>query len=337
MYRQTKLPRWRGFNLDGRHKTDGHFQEKDFQLISELGFDFVRLPLSYWDWIDNKDPFAINESKLEFIDEAVNWGIKYGIHTSINFHRGPGFCVGGIELEPFRLFEDKVAQTCFYEHWQVFAKRYQGIPSRNISFNLLNEPRWVAPREHGEVMRTAVRRLHAIDPDRLILLDGLNTGNDFPTDLVDLGLKNVAFSTRGYVPLGVSHYEATWGHHQLFEKEMPSWPMGRNRVSSTDYYDGLWDRARLAGKYRAWAAIAEASQCGVMCGECGCFNKTPHAVALGWMNDLLSILTEFNFGYALWNFRGPFGILDSERSDVAYEDYKGHQLDRKMLEILKKY
>jgi endoglucanase len=39
-------------------------------------------------------------------------------------------------------------------------------------------------------------------------------------------------------------------------------------------------------------------------------------------------------GWALWNLRGSFGILDSHRSDVDYEDFHGHKLDRKMLNVL---
>ena len=34
---------------------------------------------------------------------------------------------------------------------------------------------------------------------------------------------------------------------------------------------------------------------------------------------------------------GSFGVLDSGRRDVKYENYKGHKLDRKMLELLKRY
>ncbi len=37
------------------------------------------------------------------------------------------------------------------------------------------------------------------------------------------------------------------------------------------------------------------------------------------------------------NFRGSFGILDSSRADVGYEDFHGHKLDRKMLELLERY
>ena len=42
-------------------------------------------------------------------------------------------------------------------------------------------------------------------------------------------------------------------------------------------------------------------------------------------------------GWALWNFRGANGVLDSQRADVKYEDFGGHKLDRKMLELLQRY
>ena len=32
---------------------------------------------------------------------------------------------------------------------------------------------------------------------------------------------------------------------------------------------------------------------------------------------------EMGWGWAMWNFRGSFGILDSGRDDVDYEDFRG--------------
>lgn len=55
------------------------------------------------------------------------------------------------------------------------------------------------------------------------------------------------------------------------------------------------------------------------------------------MEDMLSLWKEAGWGWALWNFRGSFGILDSGREDVNYEDYKGHKLDRALLELLQSY
>ena len=72
-------------------------------------------------------------------------------------------------------------------------------------------------------------------------------------------------------------------------------------------------------------------------GEFGCHNRTPHDVALKWLNDLLDVFDEKGWGWSLWNLHGSFGVLDSDRHDVKYESYKGHKLDRKMLDILLKH
>ena len=66
--------------------------------------------------------------------------------------------------------------------------------------------------------------------------------------------------------------------------------------------------------------------------------RTNHiAIDALYSKDLLDVLKQFNIGYALWNFKGGFGILDSERKGAQYVDFHGHQLDKKMLDLMKKY
>ena len=72
-------------------------------------------------------------------------------------------------------------------------------------------------------------------------------------------------------------------------------------------------------------------------GEFGCYKYTPHALVLDWLEDYLRLWKERGMGWAMWNLRGAIGILDSGRSDVEYEDFRGHKLDRKMLDLLLKY
>ena len=63
-----------------------------------------------------------------------------------------------------------------------------------------------------------------------------------------------------------------------------------------------------------------------------------HAARAGdGLEDYLRLWKERNMGWAMWNLRGSFGILDSERADVEYEEFRGHKLDRKMLDLLRKY
>lgn len=82
---------------------------------------------------------------------------------------------------------------------------------------------------------------------------------------------------------------------------------------------------------------AERQGIGVMIGEFGAHNLTPHQIVLDWMEDMLSNWNEAGWGWALWNFRGSFGIADSGRKDVNYVDWRGLKLDRKMLKLLQQY
>jgi hypothetical protein len=76
---------------------------------------------------------------------------------------------------------------------------------------------------------------------------------------------------------------------------------------------------------------------GIMVGEWGAYNKTPHVAVLAWMEDHLKLWKQAGLGWALWNFSGSFGVLDSGRLDVQYVDWHGHKLDKKMLDLLRRY
>ncbi|MBV8879965.1 MAG: cellulase family glycosylhydrolase, partial [Planctomycetaceae bacterium] len=90
-----KDARWRGFNLLElfRKEEAKPFREEDFRTIAEWGFNFVRLPMDYRLWIRDGDWRKIDDDALKTVDAAVELGKKYGVHVSLNFHRGPGYCV----------------------------------------------------------------------------------------------------------------------------------------------------------------------------------------------------------------------------------------------------
>lgn len=158
-------------------------------------------------------------------------------------------------------------------------------------------------------MRVATRLVEAIrgeDPDRLILADGLAHGNVPVRGLAPL---KVGQSTRGYVPMPLSHYGANWVEPHRLACESLSWPLAVPNGET-------WDRKRLRREQIGpWQELA-LQKVGVHVGEWGVFNQTPHAVALAWMRDCLELWREAGWGWALWNFRGPFGVFDSERADV---------------------
>lgn len=472
-----KLPRWRGFNLLEKFYFIGKnvpFREKDFRLISELGFNFVRLPMDYRGYIVDGDWNRLDEKPLSQIDEAVAWGRKYGIHVCLNLHRAPGWTVA-YPPEEKNLWTDVDAREASARHWAMFAKRYRGIPNANLSFNLFNEPAGIAEEAYLEVVRAVLAAIRAEDPDRLVLCDGLEWGRVPVSGMVPL---DVGTMTRGYEPFRLTHYKANWvdGSDRW---DVPTWPEivgtggtlispAKKELSRPLRITGsipagstlrmvaatlsssatltvsdaagreLWRRSLTAGpekgpwrkvsfdeSLKIWKAegevempvhVADATDAlelkvvdgdwvhlsavgvrppgaaaeavaklffswqdapeqleyrpgatggprlcvehrrdwlwrhsvkpwrdfanaggGVMVGEWGAHQHTPHDVLLRWAEDSLRNWQEEGFGWALWNFRGNFGILDSGRADVAYEDFEGHKLDRKFLELLQRY
>lgn len=470
-----KLPRWRGFNLSNRFHLDWSnkpFEENDFKMISDLGFDFVRIPMDYRIWIVNGDWNRFNEEELKKIDQAVAWGRKYKIHVCLNFHRAPGYTVNSPK-EPTDLWTHAYTQEACAKHWALFAKRYKGIPSSQLSFNLLNEPAGVDVALVAKVETMLAKAIWKEDPNRLVIADGYDYGTIPVTQLASAG---IAQSTRGYQPFGLTHYKANWvsgsdawavpqwpvikfnsylygsdkkdltgplviegtiakkselrlhintvsrladlsvtaDGKEVFRKKLepgdgagewktsvykPEWKIYQN-VYDRDYAapipagtkrielsvgEGDWltftrieiapadgtassvltptgsdwgvkqgtlfldAKGALAGGTDAldkkflwdkniapWKQL-EAMGVGVMVGEWGSYNQTPHDVVLRWMKDCLENWKEAGWGWALWNFRGDFGVMDSGRADVQYEDYQGHKLDREMLKLLQAY
>ena len=359
----TSIPRWRGFNLLEKFivtSSNDPFRESDFELIAELGFDFVRLPMSYWCWSDPKDWKKLDEKILIEIDQAVEFGKQYGVHTSLNFHRAPGFSVDRSAREPFNLWLDEEAQQAFDYHWSHFAERYKGLPNKNVSFNLVNEPasldfertKPLTHEQYAKVARRVVKAIRDVDPNRLIISDGMWWGREPVPELADL---NVVQSTRGYEPSQITHYHASWVDGAMTWPE-PAWPfvpelstelrylsdeMNEYYKSNLDKWGiplGMeWNKERIRLQMiEPWKKL-QAMGVGVHVGEFGAFSNTPHAVVLAWMRELMTQWKDAGWGWAMWNFRGGFGILDSERGDVKYEDFKGHKLDRKMLELIKEF
>ncbi len=318
----AKLPRWRGFNLlekfNGRND---RFVEADFAWIAGWGFDFVRLPLDYQMWIEGGDWTKFHEPTLREIDEAVHFGEKHRVHVCLNFHRAPGYTVAR-PPEALSVWTDAEAQRVCALHWRHFAKRYQGIPNRRLSFNLFNEPPKLEPGVYRRVIEQMTLAIREQDPQRLVICDGREWGNVAPIELAGLG---VAAATRGYQPFKLTHYLSSWaGNGGRWEK--PTYPL---RDGTT-----LWDKETMRQRdIEPWQRL-QTRGVGVMVGEFGAFNRTPHEVVLAWLRDNLSLWREAGWGWALWNLRGGFGILDSERVDVAYDSWQGHKLDRALLELL---
>lgn len=342
------LPKWKGFNLldffsanpaNARQATP----EAYFKWMADWGFDFVRIPMAYPSYlkfdrskdIDIKKVRKIDRKQTDRIEQLVYNAHKHGLHVSLNLHRAPGFCVNAGFHEPYNLWQDEQAMEDFLYHWKFWAKRFKNFSKEKISFDLLNEPctredmndqhskRGPVPGEkYRQLATSAAEVIRKQNPDHLIIADGNNVGRDVIPEITDL---NIGQSCRGYHPAIISHYKASWVFKDTENLPEPKWPgiVGEENLR----------REMLETFYQPWIDLVK-SGVGVHCGECGCYKETPHEVFLAWFADVLDILGNHGIGFALWEFSGSFGLLNSGRKDVAYEDWYGQKLDRKLLDLL---
>ncbi len=344
----NSLPDWRGFNLldffspDPSHNNRSTTEEH-FKWMRDWGFDFVRLPIAYPCYLNidrtkdikPDDTYKINEKAVDDIGSLIEMAQKSSLHVSINLHRAPGYCVNAGFNEPFNLWRDEAAQNAFYFHWSMWAKRYKNTSNKLVSFDLVNEPSMredmndqhsargpVPGHVYRKVAKGARDAIRKEKTDAIVIADGNNTGSLVVPELTDL---SIAQSCRGYFPGQISHYKAPWANKDTTNLPAPKWPgqVGEKYLS----------RQMLEDFYKPWIELSKQGV-GVHCGEGGAWRRTPHDVFIAWFGDVTDILFANNIGIALWNFIGDFGIINSGRSDVAYEDWYGHKLDRKLLNLI---
>lgn len=344
-------PRWYGFNLleyfsidkdwmqHFPYKNDGMFREDDFRWMRDWGFNFARLPMDYRFWTDANDLMKIDEKKVEPIDRAIKLGEKYGVHINICLCRAPGEWIldemarqSGIRQEPEKtsVYRDKATFDAFVHQWDFFAARYKGIPAKRLSFDLVNEPlergkdNETGRKDYARVARASIEAIRSRDRERLIVSDGYPVGGDPVAELYDTG---VLQSCHDYRPREVCNFRLPWSRPASDEWSVPAWPLADRNGKV------LANREMMRTGLRPWT---EPSKHGVPIhfGEMGCGGQVPPQVVYAWFNDTLDLINELHSGWALWNFRGQVGILDTGRPGTKITNWHGHELDETLLKLL---
>jgi len=323
-----------GFNLLNLFRWQGTppapFAASEFALVARWGFTFLRIPMDYrFLWREGL-PW---EPGWEVVDDGVRLAARFGLHVQLNLHRAPGFWIDAPPAER-TLWTDPDAQEETVALWRYAARRYRGAGGW-LSFDLLNEPTGVDLEPYQALVRRLVAAIRGVDPDRPVFVEGLEVATRPVPGLADLG---VGQAVHCYAPHWLTHWRAEWvyrgGDPYLAPPTYPGRePPRRDRSLPDDR--PWWDRARLAAWLAPWAELAR-SGVPVHCGEFRDYRHTPRAAALAWCRDLLGLLREAGIDWALWNLTGPFGVIDSGRPDVAYEQLPdGRGLDRELLEVLR--
>lgn len=294
-----------------------YFTEKDVAFIADKGFDHIRLPVDeseLWDYKEEKDKDA-----FKLLHKALGWCDKYHLRVIVDLHiiRSHYF---DARVKP--LWTEDAAQERFLECWRQLSAELKKYPVSQVAYELLNEPVADSAGQWNNLLARCIQVVREREPDRVIVAgsnkwEGYST---FPELRVPTGDKNLLLSFHYYNPFYFTHYKAGWVRHRSYSgpvhypgatitsKELNQQPATiRNLLAgSTQVYNA----ATIQEQMDIPIQVAQKLQLPLYCGEWGCLNTVSRKERLRWYKDMKKVLEKNNIAWAIWDYKGNFGIVD---------------------------
>jgi endoglucanase len=336
--------------------TDDILTEADVKLISEAGFNYIGMNISF---SSLQEPFftagKVNQSQLEYLDQVLAWSIKYDVHLEIRCNQPPGATdmMDFFEAEALhdKFWTNQALRREFTMVWQMLARRYAGIPNKYLSFNLLTEPFFANDEASAQAFKPVIDAIRSESPDRVIIVD----------------IHSLALTGEALAKLGVAlsyHMYDPRSFCFLYSKPDTTYEPGYFSSVKWPYVDSkgeVWDaKAMLAAEMfnepntNAISALdlkatAEKYNVGFMIGEWGLFGTPPgqlltetydRRTIYSFYKDVIDTLDEQEIAWSVGNgWFGEYGIVSSYPAveGVNYEPLENSPLylDRGMFDFYK--
>lgn len=228
---------WRGLTIFSKGVTHYNivepFQERDLKFLSENGFNFARVligftTLGYPDHPENGS--LVNLAELKDLDRLIAWGMRYDVHLSLCMLSPPGYASQeDVEHQAIKDadYPSPEQWELIMSYWTMLAKRYAGIPSRNLSFELCTE--WHLEEEGKSAdfktdWEPVIEAIREISPER-VLLASFDTAIPIKLKLAeDMASMGVALAAHPYTPWQLAKGNADMRQAIGFTGEL-SWPL----------------------------------------------------------------------------------------------------------------
>lgn len=195
-----------------------YWKESDFDECAKLGMNCIRLPLWYRNFVDANGNWYSNA--FDRVDWFVEQAGKRGMYVVIDMHGAYG-SQNGSDHSGVDGGDNKVGasefffggnagsnQEKYYAMWEKLAAHFKGNPTV-AGYDLLNEPYSTYRYNSGysddqlhqwlwNVYNNAYRRIRAIDPDHVIIMEATWDAWDLPNP-ASYGWENVMYEYHQYV------------------------------------------------------------------------------------------------------------------------------------------
>jgi endoglucanase len=146
---------WLGFT-ENNHNTQNQTERSLFFRIRDLGFDTVRIPVTWYKAADRNNNWTIRPDFMNRVKQVVDWAIEADLYVILNTHHeeffpnahnpsNTTFTAGG-----FSLYDRHMEQSQVFVRrlWEQICATFNNSYDHRLIFEVLNEPRAVGgPQE----------------------------------------------------------------------------------------------------------------------------------------------------------------------------------------------
>ncbi len=263
----------------------------DYPDIAAQGFTAVRIPIKFSAWAEAEAPYAIDETFLASVDEAVELSLDAGLAVIIDLHHYD------------EIFEDPEAHgDRLAGMWLNIAERYKALPTDTVSFEVLNEPNQaLTPEFWNPILGQTVEAIRTVDPNRTLIVG--------PTEWYAVAqLENFALPDDDNLILTFHYYEPFRFTHQG-----AGWLPGTDEWLGTTFSPDDEAAATIDADFATVAEWANERNLPVFLGEFGVITNADPQSRLAWLRFIREAADIQGFSWAVWDWTSfNFGLRDPD-------------------------
>ena len=318
VHRGTNISHWLSQSKARGEARIQWFQEDDVKRLADRGFDHLRIPIDEEQmWTEDG---RRQEEAFQLLNNALDWCDRAGLRVIVDLHILRSHYFNAAE-EP-ALYRDPVALEQFAVLWRDLSTFLKGHSTDKVAYEMLNE---AVARNHQDWNRVSgfiFNILRDLEPERTIVLGSnrWNKTNTYP--FLDVPEDNHLLLTfHYYEPMFITHYTASWNDYGNYKGRVqyPGSPVPEDQSEelNTLYSDAVernryFDREVMKQEIMIACEVAQRTNNPIYCGEFGVILATPLGVRQAWYSDIISIFDELGIGWANWDYKGGFGLLQRD-------------------------
>jgi endoglucanase len=317
--RGTNISHWLSQSNKRGMDRQNYFTEKDVKYLADLGFDHIRIPVDeeqLWKEDGQEDPEGFS-----LLKQALDWCKQYKLDAIVDLHilRSHHF---NQKIKP--LWTEPAAQERFFQCWRDLSKELRNYPVEDVAYELMNEPVADDPEDWNKLVKKVIPIIREAEPARKIVI-GSNrwqSATTFDQLYIPENDKNIILSFHMYEPFLLTHHTASWTRIKDYtgpvnypgvivkEEDLKGFPDSlRSEVLRNK---NSYNIDSIRQHFKKPIAVAKKYNLPLYCGEWGCLNIVPDAPRLQWFRDMIKVLKENNIGWATWEYKSDFGIINKK-------------------------